>query len=107
MIHLPILLHELELIVFKEKRIDYRNSSKFNKKKLLKINENGFFDKNLDATEIKFTTKSGKYAICKVFSRIPVFFKHEFIDQKNNFRALPGTHSIEVHIQKIISTNLI
>ena len=105
MIKLQIKRSEYELIASGVKNVEYRAPSLFNKRILLKKNDNGAFDTNTTDKEIMFINgykKDAPSVICEVISIIPVRFSSRFVDEKNNFTAEAGECSIEIKLGKIL-----
>lgn len=99
MITLNIKKAEFEAILSGQKKREYREASLFNKKKLLKQNDAGLYDKNSDISEIKFINgykPNAPFLIIEVLDVIPVRFVNDYENKEDLFTAIAGANMIEI-----------
>ena len=104
MITLNLRKKEFDLIKSGRKKTDYRDPSRFNKKKLLKIDENGLFTANYDIKEICFRNgykRDSESMVVEVVSIIPVKFTQAYTNEEDNFSAVAGCCQIEIKLGQI------
>jgi hypothetical protein len=88
------------------KKNDWREPSFFNKKKLLKKNDEGKFTENYDITEIEFVNgyaSDAERLLIKCNGIIPVRFSRNIDDPNDNLIATEGANSIRIILGEIIS----
>ena len=105
MIKLFINRKELDLILIGQKTIEFRQPSYFNKKLLLKKDNEGKFSLNNSRAEIYLhdNYNAEKSRIVKIVSNkiVPYLFVRDINDEKNNFFARAGENSIGIHIDSV------
>ena len=103
---LTIKKDEFQAILSGQKKRDYRDPSHFNKKKLLKINASGQFDRNSDIKEIKFLNgfkKDSPFVVMEVLDIIPVHFLNAYTNTADCFTCQAGVDQIEIQLGQIIT----
>ena len=105
MITLQIKMSEFQQIASGVKKIEYRSPSLFNKRKLLKKNENGEYDVNSEDKSVLFINgykHDAPMLLCEVVSITPIRFTSRFVDDINGFIAEAGECTIEIVLGKIL-----
>ena len=97
---------EFKAILSGQKKRDYRDPSLINKKRLLKKNASGQFDRNTDIKEIKFLNgfkKDAPFVVMEVLDIIPVHFVNAYTNTDDCFTCVAGVDQIEITLGQIIT----
>jgi hypothetical protein len=103
---LTIKSEEFKAILSGQKKRDYRDPSLFNKRKLLKKNSAGQFDRNTEIKEIKFLNgfkKDAPFVIMEVVEIVPVHFINAYTNTADCFTCQAGVDQIEITLGQILT----
>lgn len=104
MLTLRIHRKEFELIKAGTKKTEWRQPSKFNKKLLLKVGEDGLFTENFDIKEILFVNghrPDSPRVIAQVERIRPIRFAEDIKIPADNFIGYQGQCAIEIRISGV------
>jgi hypothetical protein len=105
MLTLQIKRKEFQAIADGTKKIEWRSVSLYNKKKLLKKNEDGLFILNNEVKELQLINgyrKDSPRLIVEVKLIEPVKFLIDINEPHNLFKATAGGHAIAIYLGEVI-----
>jgi hypothetical protein len=105
MLTLQVKRIEFEAIASSKKKIEWRSPSKYNKRLMLKKNNQGLYTENTDIKEVLFIngyrTNAPRVTVEVLFIR-PYKFIRDIDEPENCFKANEGENAIGIHLGKII-----